>query len=351
MDSGGLVHPKDFWHGTNSFVTGAAGFLGSWICEELVERGANVIGLVRDQAHNSPLSLSNLEDRITLVRGDVRDLSLLERCFAEYDINFCFHLAAQATVQTAIRYPLSTLESNIKGTWILLEAIRRTNKEMKLVVASSDKAYGESTIVPYHEELPLQGIEPYSVSKSCADLITQSYAKTYGLNAAIARCGNIHGGRDLNFSRIVPGTIRSLSRGERPVIRSNGNLIRDYIYVEDVVRAYMLLAQHANSPDVRCRAFNFGTGNPVTVHEIVALIAKLMNQPDVKPIILNQAPFEIPSQYLSSERAKKVLDWTSAYSLEEGLKLTTAWYLGYLTTGRKEGFPKLHRSAAGDERA
>ncbi len=225
-------------------VTGATGLLGGWLTQRLLDHEADVVCLVRDWVPQCELVRARLIDKVKVVRGDVRDRAVLERTLAEYEIRTVFHLAAQTIVGIANENPISTFESNIQGTWNLLEACRRSPKVSAIVVASSDKAYGEQQSLPYTEECPLQGRHPYDVSKSCADLIAQAYAVTYGLPVAVSRCGNFYGGGDLNWNRIVPGTIRSVLRGHRPVIRSDGHFVRDYLYVEDGAAAYMLLAEH-----------------------------------------------------------------------------------------------------------
>lgn len=318
------------WLNINVFVTGCTGLLGSWLTEELINRGANVIGLVRDHVPQSRLYRDGLIDNITLVPGSLEDYYVIERTLNEYEIEVVLHLAAQTIVPIANNNPLSTFESNIKGTWVLLEACRRNKQVKKVVVASSDKAYGEHKILPYTEEMPLQGRNPYDVSKSCADLIAQMYFYHYGLPICVTRCGNLFGGGDLNFNRIIPGTIRSVFYGERPIIRSDGKYVRDYFYVKDAAKAYILLAEKMDNDSIVGQAFNFGNDTPMTVLEITNEILSLMGRSDLEPIILNEAKGEIREQYLSAKKAREMLGWKPIFSVRDGLTETIEWYKGYL---------------------
>jgi CDP-glucose 4,6-dehydratase len=292
----------------------------------LLEAGADVICVVRDRVPQSELVRSGLARRVKLVRGDVRDLALLERVLGEYEIATVMHLAAQTIVGIANRNPISTFETNVAGTWTLLEAARRSPTVEQIVLASSDKAYGDQEKLPYDEASPLQGRHPYDVSKSCADLIAHTYAITYGTPVAITRCGNFYGGGDLNWNRVVPGTIRSILRGKRPAIRSDGLFVRDYFYVEDGAAAYMLLAEKlAENSALRGQAFNFSNEIQVTVLDIVRRILALMGctlEPDVR----DEATNEIRRQYLSAAKARRVLGWSPLFDLDEGLRRTIAWY-------------------------
>jgi CDP-glucose 4,6-dehydratase len=295
-----------------------------------MEAGASVVCLVRDWVPQSELVRSRRIKQVNTVRGDVSDRDLIERALGEYEVEVVFHLAAQTIVGVANRNPVSTLATNIGGTWNVLEACRRSPKVSSIVVASSDKAYGDQEHLPYDETMPLQGRHPYDVSKSCADLIAQTYAATYDLPVAITRCGNFYGGGDLNWSRVVPGTIRSLLRGERPVIRSDGNFVRDYFYIEDGAAAYMLLAERlASDPALRGQAFNFSNESQISVLELVELILRKMKSP-LRPEILNQASHEIRHQFLSAERARTVLNWRPKFTLDTGLDRTLAWYREFL---------------------
>lgn len=321
------------WRDRPVFVTGATGFLGSWLVRRLVALGADVVCLIRDWVPRAELVGSGALDHVTVVRGDVRHQRTLERALGEYEIATVFHLAAQTTVGVANRNPVSTLDTNIRGTWALLEACRRTPTVKQIVVASSDKAYGDQERLPYTESAPLIGRHPYDASKSCADLLTQMYAKTYGSPACITRCGNFYGGGDLNWNRIVPGTIRSVIRGERPIIRSDGQYIRDYFYVEEGVGAYLLLAeQMAARPELAGSAFNFSNELQISVTDLVDRILTVM-QSDLRPVILNQASHEIRSQYLDASHARAVLGWEPSFTLEAGLDASVAWYRRHLAAG------------------
>lgn len=320
--------PADrFWTGRSVLVTGASGFIGSWLVRELLDRGARVVALIRNPNPRSELYRTGLVQQVAVVHGALEDFWALERAVNQYETEAVFHLGAQTLVPVAHRFPLPTFEANIRGTYHLLEVCRlHRSIVQRVVIASSDKAYGEQPALPYQEETPLVGRHPYEVSKSCADLLAQAYFHTYGLPLAIARCGNVYGGGDLHWSRLVPGTIRSLWRGEPPLIRSDGTYVRDYIYVRDVVRAYLLLAEQSDNPQVTGQAFNFGTEKPLSVLEVVRAIQRLMGREDLSPHILGCAEGEIHSQYLSAARARTLLNWRPTYDLEVGLQETVAWY-------------------------
>jgi len=319
-----------FWLDRPTFVTGGTGLVGSWLIQRLIDFGADVVCLMRDWVPQSDLVRTQNIRRIKVVRGTICDRELIERALGEYEIDTVVHLAAQTIVTIANRNPISTFETNIAGTWSLLEACRRSPKIKQVIVASSDKAYGDQENLPYDETNPLQGVHPYDVSKSCADLIAHTYAKTYRLPVVITRCGNFYGGGDLNWNRIIPGTIRSILRGERPIIRSNGKYVRDYFYVEDGAAVYMLLAQKlAEQPELLGEAFNFSNEVHMTVNQIVAKILRLMGS-KLKPEVRNEASNEILHQYLSAEKARKVLQWHPLFSLEDGLARTIRWYQGFL---------------------
>ena len=320
----------NFWQDRPVFITGATGLVGSWLVQRLVQANADVVCLVRDWIPQSELVRTRLIEKVKVARGDIRDRDILERILGEYEIDTVIHLAAQTIVTIANRNPISTFETNIAGTWNLLEACRHSPTVKQIVVASSDKAYGDQKVLPYDENMPLQGQHPYDVSKSAADLITTTYAVSYGLPVAITRCGNFYGGGDLNWNRIIPGTIRSIVRGQQPVIRSNGKFVRDYFYVEDGAAAYMLLAkQLAERPEIKGQAFNFSNEIQVSVHEIVDRILKLMNK-DLSPKILNQVSNEIRHQYLSAEKARRELNWKPLFSLDTGMQKTIKWYKDFL---------------------
>ena len=322
---------RGFWHERNVFVTGASGLLGASLVEELLARGARVTCLVRDWVPESRLFGDGFAGRFNTVRGELEDLAVLLRAVNEYEIDSVFHLGAQTIVGTASRSPLSTFEANIRGTWNLLEACRICPRLVqRIIVASSDKAYGAHETLPYTEDAPLIGRFPYDVSKSCADLISLSYHETWGLPLAITRCGNLFGAGDLNFNRLIPGTIRSALRGERPIIRSDGTFVRDYFYVRDAVDAYLTLAERLPAPSLVGKAFNFGTETPLTVLELVGIILALMDRRELEPVVLAEASHEIPRQYLDCARARTLLDWGPKHTLEQGLRETIAWYASHL---------------------
>jgi CDP-glucose 4,6-dehydratase len=320
-----------FWQDRPTLVTGATGLVGGWLVSRLLEGGADVTCLIRDWVPQSALIRGGLVDKVKVVRGDVRDQALLERALGEHEIHTVFHLAAQTIVGVANRNPVSTFESNIQGTWALLEACRRSPSVKQTVMASSDKAYGDQEKLPYDETTSLQGRHPYDVSKSCGDLIAHTYAVSYGLPVAITRCGNFFGGGDLNWNRIVPGTIRSVIRGQRPVIRSDGRFVRDYFYVEDGANAYLVLAEAlAARPELAGEAFNFSNEIQVTVVDLVKRILDEMGS-DLEPDIRNEASNEIVHQYLSAAKARRDLSWTPRFGLDEGLRRTIRWYTDFLS--------------------
>jgi CDP-glucose 4,6-dehydratase len=285
-----------YWRDRPVFVTGSAGLLGSWLTRRLHEAGASVVCLVRDWVPESELARNGLLEKVTVVRGDVCDRELLERTLGDYEVQTVFHLAAQAIVGVANRNPISTFESNIRGTWMMLEACRHSPRVAAIVMASSDKAYGEQKELPCSEDMPLRPCNPYDVSKACADLIAQSFASTFRVPIAITRCGNFYGGGDLNWNRVVPGTIRSVIRGERPVIRSDGHFVRDYLYIEDAAAAYMVLAERlAADHTLSGMAFNFSNELEISVIDLVNLILQKMNS-SLTPDIQNQAVHEIRRQ-------------------------------------------------------
>ncbi len=286
---------------------------------------------MRDQVPHSQLVRSGTIKLVTVVTGDVNDYALLERTLAEYEIDTIFHLAAQTIVQIANRAPLSTFETNIKGTWVLMEAARRNPTVRNVIVASSDKAYGTQAKLPYTEESPLQGNHPYDVSKSCADLIAQAYANTYGMPIVITRFANLYGGGDLNWNRIVPGTIRSAIQGDQPIIRSDGTFRRDYLFIRDAVGAYITVAERLNEEAVCGQVFNFGLDQPIEAMMMVRMISDLAGQPQLEPIVLGQAQNEIPDQYLASDKAQQILGWKPKYNVEEGLLKTIDWYRDFLS--------------------
>jgi CDP-glucose 4,6-dehydratase len=319
------------WKGSRILVTGASGIVGSWLVKKLLQVGAFVVTLIRDWNPQSELIRSGDVRWTTVVSGELENFHTLERAISENDIDTVFHLGAQPLVGTALRSPLPTFEANIRGTYNLLEACRIHQCLVKrIVVASSDKAYGDVDTLPYTEDMAPLGRFPYDVSKSCTDLLARSYSETYDLPVTIARCGNIYGGGDLNWSRIVPGTIRSFWKKEKPIIRSDGKFTRDYIFVQDVVEAYLLLASKTQDQGIRGQAFNFSGEQPWNVLEIVESIQKLMGCEQVEPIVLNQANAEIRDQYLDSSKAKRLLEWVPLFTIEKGLVQTIEWYKDFL---------------------
>lgn len=318
-----------FWRDKNVFVTGCIGFIGEWLTAALVMKGANVIGLFRDWKPK----LSRLwcvYKQITMIKGDVTDRYVLEKALNEYEVSVVFHLAAQSIVSIANQNPMSTFETNIRGTWNLLEACRRIPTVQTIIVASSDKAYGDSAILPYIEEMPLKAHYPYDVSKRCADIIAQSYFVTYNLPCCITRCTNVYGPGDLNFSRLIPGTIRRVIRNEQPIIIGDGTATREYFYVKDCVDAYLRLAEKMEDEHIHGEALNLGGELRLSVSDIIEKILALMDRLDLEPWILNQESGEIKHQYLSTEKARQLLDWTPRYTFEQGLSETIEWYQRYL---------------------
>lgn len=324
-----------FWNQKKVFVTGATGLLGSHMTAELLRRGADVVCLVRDWMPDSEAVTSGSLGRCRMVRGELEDYLLVLRALNEYEIDTVFHLGAQTIVGTASRSPLSTFEANIKGTWTLLEAARQLRKIERVIVASSDKAYGEHEKLPYTEDAPLVGKYPYDVSKSCADLISLSYFHSFRLPVAVTRCGNLYGGGDLNFNRLIPGTIRAVLSGENPVIRSDGTFVRDYFYVRDAVEAYLMLAERVPEDGFTGEAFNFGTETPLSVIAMASKILEVMDRASLPLTILNQATNEIPKQYLDCAKARRRLTWEPRWTLEESLGETVAWYREWMKRGQR----------------
>ena len=326
-----MGEPNGFWNGRNVFVTGSGGFLGAWMLKELRARGAFVVGLMRDQPGGASHPVHPDAQPDFVVYGRLEDYECLLRALNEYEIETVLHLAAQPIVGTAYRNPRSTFEANIRGTWNLLDACREISTVRRIIVASSDKAYGNAERLPYDELMPLLGRHPYDVSKSCADLIAQSYHLTYGLPVSITRAANFFGGGDLNFNRIIPGTIRSVLNGTPPILRSDGTMIRDYIYVRDVVAAYLLLAEAMDDEKFWGQAYNFSLEMQLSALEITKKILDVMGRADLPPVILSEAKAEIPVQYLSAARARRELGWLPRFSMEDSLTETVDWYRTYLS--------------------
>lgn len=328
-----------FWEDRSVMVTGATGLVGSWLVQQLLSEGAHVVCLVRDVVPEARLYTLAKERRPVVVGGDVRDQSIMERVMGEYEVTTIFHLAAQTVVEIANRNPGETLDTNIRGTWTVLEAARRSSTVRQVIVASSDKAYGDTNGTSA-ENARLEGRHPYDVSKSCADLIAQAFARTYDMPIAIARCGNLFGGGDLNWSRLVPGTIRSVLKGKAPVIRSDGTLVRDYVYVEDGVSGYLALARGLEqTPALAGEAFNFSYTDHRTVQEMVQAIISMMES-ELAPVVLNQANNEINFQSLDAAKARSVLRWEPAWTIERGLGVTIAWYEQYFKTHGLDALPE-----------
>lgn len=320
-----------FWQDRNVFITGATGLLGSWMVEELVSQGANITCLIRDWIPDSKLVASGLSEQTNLVYGELQNYDLMVRVLNEYEINTVFHFGAQTIGGTSSRSALSTFESNIKGTWTLLEACRENRRLIeRIVVASSEKAYGSHNNLPYTEDMALQGRFPHDVSKSCSDLIAQSYFHTYRLPLAITRSVNLFGGGDLNFNRLIPGTIRSALRNESPIIRSNWRLVRDYFFVLNAVDGYIQLAEKMPDDALNGEALNFGYGEPLSVIELVDEILDIMGKSHLRPVILNEESNEITDQYLDCSKAQRLLNWRPMYKRREGLRQTISWYEEYL---------------------
>ncbi len=320
---------KAFWSGKRALVTGATGMLGSWLTHALVEAGAIVTIVVRDRVSASLLYADDTLARVTVVHGSFEDEKLVGRAMSEYEPEFLFHIGAQTQVRTANRDPVPTFEANIRGTWVVLEAARRSPTIKGVLLASSDKAYGAQPILPYTEAASMNGAHPYDVSKSCADLLARAYAHTYKLPVCVTRCGNLYGPGDRNFDRIIPGTIRSIVRGERPIIRSDGKFVRDYFFTPDAVDGYLAIAESMHRPDVVGQAFNLSTGNGLTVLDLFDRIIDALDA-DIEPEVLNQASNEIRAQTLSSDKAAEILGWHARHTIDDGLRITVEWYRAWL---------------------
>lgn len=320
-----------YWAGKRVLVTGCTGFVGGRLAHRLVDAGAIVFGLIWGADPNANFYREGLEKRVTCVPGDIRDLALLTNVLGHDHIDTVFHLAAQAIVTKANVSPQDTYDTNARGTWTLLEAARQISSLRRVVVASTDKVYGEQESLPYRESSPLSATNPYDVSKVCADLIAQSYAKTFCLPVAVVRCGNIYGGGDLNFDRLIPGTIRAALQNKNPMLRSDGTFTRDYLYVDDAVEAYLRLAQALDHERFHGEAFNFGNEQPFPVLEVVARILDLTGRRNLTPVVQDVATAEIRNQYLSSAKARNELGWAPTYHLDSGLRETISWYEGFLS--------------------
>jgi CDP-glucose 4,6-dehydratase len=322
---------SNFWKDRPTLVTGATGFLGQTVSRQLVGFGADVISLVRSSATDRGSASSFLNSNTTVANGDVRDQAGLENLLAKHKIDTVFHFAAQTIVGSANKDPIPTFEANIAGTWAILEACRKAGSIRQMVLSSSDKAYGEAKSLPYTEELALLGGRPYETSKACADLLAQSYASAFGIPVAITRCGNFYGPGDFNWSRIVPGTVRSVVKGERPLIRSDGLFVRDYFHIQDGASANLLLAEKlAGDPTLKGQAFNFSNETYVTVLDLVKKILAYMNS-SLEPDVRNEASNEIRNQSLSAQKARRILGWKPHFTLDERLGQTIDWYVDYFS--------------------
>lgn len=322
------------WKGMNVLVTGADGFIGSHVAKALIEKGAEVTTIVRDIKKTNNIDILNLRNEINIVHGNLINFEYCERTLNEYDIEFCFHIAAQTIVRRANRSPLSTFESNIKGTWNILEACRLSKNINGLIIASSDKAYGQQKKLPYTEDSTLNGYFPYDASKVCAEILGRCYFMSYSLPLAITRNANTYGPADMNLSRIIPDVITKLIKNEMPIIRSDGTPERDYMYIKDAVNAYLTLAENLHKKEVLGESFNFGTNKPISVLKLYKKIIKLMSK-KVEPKILGEAKNEIDKQYLDSSKAKKILNWGPKYDLDFGLRETIDWYKEYFSKSQK----------------
>lgn len=309
-----------------ALVTGARGFAGSWLCRALLDQGAEVVALDRGEQRLSGLTLQGIASEVVDVEGDLRDGELVARTLTEHRVATVFHLAAQTIVGTANASPVPTFEANVEGTWVLLEACREAGIE-RVVVASSDKAYGPHRELPYREDAALQPSFPYDVSKAAADLIARTYWHTFGLPVAVTRFANLYGGGDLNFSRLIPEAVSAAIEGRPPVLRSDGSPERDFLYVEDAARAYLAVASALDAGPARGEAFNAGAGRPHSVREIVALVCELSGtelEPDIRGD--GNPGGEIDRQYLDSTKIREVCGWRPEVELREGLRRTLDWY-------------------------
>lgn len=320
---------NNFWATKNVLITGINGFIGSNLANSLLKQSANVIGLVRNKIPKSNLHISEIESKIVVVQGLLEDTVLLEGIITKYNIDYIFHLGAQSIISLAYKSPLSTFESNIKGTWSLLESVRRTKPTICTVVASSDKAYGEHIALPYKESFSLSAKFPYEISKACTDLISRGYFSSYHIPVAVMRCANTYGPGDVNLSRIIPGTIYSLLKGQEPVIGSNGNPIRDYLFVDDTVDAYLKVAASINDPRVKGEAFNAGTDKYFKVIEIVEKLISISGEMNLRPKIMGKDTIhgEIDCQYLDSKKIESAVGWRYNVSLDKGLRKTWEWWV------------------------
>ncbi len=320
-----MIMDVKFWNKRRVLITGFEGFLGSNLTRKLVGASASIMGLDIKTYRKATLLTASDYDKIKVIKGDVANYSLIRKIISTHKIEVVFHLAAEAIVGRSLENPLKTFATNVKGTWNILEASRISGHVKAVVIASSDKAYGSHENLPYTEQTPLIGRHPYDVSKSCADLIANAYFHTYDVPVCVTRCGNIFGPGDLNFSRIIPDTIRSIILNKTLVIRSDGEFTRDYVFVDDIVEGYILLAQELRKVKFAGEAFNFSNENPIQVKSLVEKIYEVADEdPDYK--ILGQARYEIKHQYLLAEKARIMLGWRPQFNLDDALKVTINWY-------------------------
>jgi CDP-glucose 4,6-dehydratase len=317
---------KKFWHKRRVLITGGSGFIGSWLTLALLEHGAEVVILARENIKNPLLASMNLP-QLKVIEADITDFTSLSRMFKRCKADTCFHLAGQPIVSIANESPFPTFESNIKGTWNVLESARQAQVK-RLIIASADKAYGDQKILPYTEEMPLLAVHPYGASKICAELLSRTYLNTYGLPVAIVRSSNTYGGGDLNLTRIIPDTINAVLNNKNPVIRGNGSSLRDFVYIKDIIDAYLILAESLHKNRVKGESFNLGSGRPISILEIVKKIIEISGRKNLFPVVLGKVnpENEISRQYLSNKKAGRILGWHPRYDLERGLKLTINWY-------------------------
>lgn len=316
------------WGGARVLFTGAQGFIGSWVAERLLDEGAEVFVLDRPAVELSRYRLRGLHERCEAVPAALSDLASLRTAIERGGVDTVFHLAASAIVGSAAVSPLDTYEVNVRGTWNLLEACRTAGEPpARVVVASTDKAYGAHEQLPYREDHALQPRYPYDASKACADLIARSYAHTFGLPVAVTRFANVFGGGDFNFSRLVPGAIKALLAGKPPVIRSSGLMERDFLYAEDAVTAYLTVAASLDRPELHGRAWNAGIGQAVTVLEVVEQLIEIAGV-DLEPDVRGEGTphGELSRQWLDCGAISKQLDWAPQWDLRRGLRATYEWY-------------------------
>lgn len=314
-----------FWQGKTVLVTGATGFLGGWICRQLLEQGAGVVSLQRRAKPKSQFALAGFAQKAVVVEGSLLDAAWLTDLFEAQRFDAVFHLASMVDVNAALRDPPAALKASVDTTAALLEQVRQHQPGAIVVVASSDKAYGHQP-VPFRENKPLEPLHPYEIAKATQDLLAQSYGRLFGLNIGITRCGNFFGGYDFAFERIIPYTIAQTLKGEAPVLRSDGQFTRDFLYVEEAARTHLLLAERlAGDTTLRGEAFNFSHGVEITVLRLVQGILALMGS-KLQPVIASTAKAEIEHMRLDTSKAKTRLGWQPELDFEAALRRTIGWY-------------------------